>query len=256
MILIFNVLASCISMIPPARRVTPFLSGQQLPTRPPPSPLSPLLLLLPSYDLLGRDTPAGRALYALYGGPSRSREAGLAYSATNRARVDHLRATGGPLAPTPSPAAPPPRKTVRVAVPKVGRAPRPEPTAAVDHMPGRKPLTSIQLERQQREAIEKNIPAPIGNQRKLLDDAEKNRLAKHMEFRGKVPVVTKVAPRALRTERDELEEMFDLVKDEIEDRKQRMEVELDPVQRRALTNEIEQRVKELTKIDNLLRDCP
>ncbi|KAI8468507.1 MAG: hypothetical protein J3K34DRAFT_470781 [Monoraphidium minutum] len=130
-----------------------------------------------------RDTAAGRALFALYGGQQDAVQTGVRFSARNRRRF----ARHAAVRPAPQPvAAPPPPARPKVAVPRVGRAAAGGSAPAQPAIPRRRPAALIlsDLRAAADEAAAGGAPLPAGP---LLDDAEKQRLALMMQHRGKPP---------------------------------------------------------------------
>ncbi|PNH03822.1 hypothetical protein TSOC_010091 [Tetrabaena socialis] len=138
-------------------------------------------------------------------------------------------------------------------------------TARVNFIPRRRPLEAIQQEIDAEYERMRAAPQAPPN-RPMLDDREKGRLAELMRFRGKVPTVTpeqlasqmKSAPR--KSERQQLEEMFEAIVGEIDERRQFLR-DLEAGGRlraetvHAVRAEIQQRVTELQRVDVLLQQC-
>ena len=149
----------------------------------------------------------------------------------------------------------PPRAEVRV--PRVGR---PRSTApAAPAIPARKPLEQIRLEMETDAELNRTAgpPLPSGP---LLDEREKQRCASLMEFRGRLPAPPRApagAPRQPRTEVEVLEEMFDRVVAEIDERKRFLEEMSgrgrDKEFRAMMQGEIADRVRELDRLDRLIK---
>lgn len=121
-------------------------------------------------------------------------QAGVTFSTRNRRRIARAAAARPPQPPAPArPQAAPPRSKAAVAVPRVGVA------AAAAGPPARAPprrrrpahLILRELRDAEDEAAAAPAPAPA---RPLLGDAEKERLALSMQYRGKPPAPP--APRA------------------------------------------------------------
>ncbi|KAG2482844.1 hypothetical protein HYH03_018281 [Edaphochlamys debaryana] len=129
----------------------------------------------------------------------------------------------------------------------------------------RRPVAAIQADIDAEYERMRSVPQPAPN-RPVLDDREKDRLAELMRFRGKVPTVT---PEALasqlkagskKSEREQLEELFDSIAGEIEERRQFLR-DLEKAGRLKLETvhmiraEIQQRVTELQRVDALLKQA-
>lgn len=202
------------------------------------------------WHAVGLGTPAGNALFRLYGG-RRAQDVGNTFSAVNRARLAE------------KPPAPPPGLYVPVQPKRTVNVPR--PTGRVDNgnvddvprfhgrgRPGKKPVETIQLE------IAATTPAdPPKPSRPLLDDREKERCATLMHFRGKYPEKPlKLPSRRRRTERDELEAHFAAVQREIAEREEFLEgMEArgrGDKYRTQIGAELDDRIEELKRIDKML----
>ncbi|KXZ47974.1 hypothetical protein GPECTOR_31g336 [Gonium pectorale] len=215
-----------------------------------------------AWKQFGRDNPAGKALYKLYNKDA-TKQLGNAYHNKNKVVHDKKLATGW----TPPPVAEPPRpkpQRPQVEVPKFPRRIEYE-TARVDFIPRRRPLEVIQREIDAEYDRMRSAPQPPPN-RPLLDEKEKSRLAELMRYRGKLPAITpeqlaeqrKHAPR--KTERQQLEEMFEQIVGEINERREFLR-DLEAAGRLRLETvhtvraEIQQRVTELQRVDELLARC-
>lgn len=152
-----------------------------------------MLALLTAHPQLHRDTAAGKALFAIYGGNKESWDAGTSYSARNRRRLAMLRAAGWvPPQVAPPPKAAPPKP--KVALPRFGgiSPASSSSTPAVAAVPRRRPAAQIlsELRAAADEEAASQGPLPSGP---LLDDAEKERLALMMQYRGKPPAAAAAA---------------------------------------------------------------
>ncbi|CAG9467240.1 unnamed protein product [Pedinophyceae sp. YPF-701] len=223
------------------------------------------------HELLGRGNPAGKLLYALYGRDD-AKNAGQDFNARNRKKhqqklesgwtpppVDHSRSRSDVC----------PMTKVNVRVPKFGRR---APDSAADLLAkykGKKTVDAIREQQEIEKVLDKSRGPPLARG-KLLDDREKARLAKFMEYNGKPPreptqreLELQARQRAAlrpRTEREELEEMFAKVVREIDERK----AFLDDMARQGRYNEfagtirgeIAERVREMSRIDQMLLNTP
>ncbi|KAK9800867.1 hypothetical protein WJX73_002811 [Symbiochloris irregularis] len=217
-----------------------------------------------SWQEIDRSTPAGRALWRIYGGDPSGRAAGNSFSAENRAR----QAARSPKAPSTQSEAPPPPphspQKARTPVPRVGSASSPKRrTPSVASLRGRRTADSIQAEtRQQQDALlAAPLPAPKGP---CMDDKEKARLAEKMELNGRDPSELPAGPTHMLgtrkdRERQELEAMFDEALQHIQECKARLCVcddgspswELAP-EAVAIKRELARHVDDLKRIDALL----
>ena len=203
------------------------------------------------WHAVGLGTPAGNALFRLYGG-RRAQNAGNQFSAHNMARL----ATMPPAAPKME-ALPQTRKKVSVPRP-TGR----RDTGEIDDIPrmrrynftGKKSVATIEMEQASAEPVVP--PRPSGP---LLDDREKERCAALMRFRGKLPEpIPRKVKRRNRTEREELEAMFASIQAEIDEREAWLaEMAVHDVARAAkyqsqIQGEVQTRVAELKRIDAML----
>ncbi|KAF5835811.1 hypothetical protein DUNSADRAFT_6845 [Dunaliella salina] len=211
---------------------------------------------------LGRDTPAGKALFKLYGGNKMGTNAGNTYDEANRKKMEAKIAAGW----TPPPkAAPPPPVRPTVNVPTFGR-PKFQMPAPVEMIPHRRPATKILRElEEEMERQRSQRPTPKGP---LLDDKEKERFALMMRYRGKPPVATEKELEGCRMHRgqtqrksglQELQQMFDQVALEIEERRKFLEdLEAHGALKRETQHqvrwEIQQRVQDLAKLDQMISD--
>jgi len=223
-----------------------------------------------------RDTPAGRALFLLYGGQQVAQEAGLKFSTRNLRRFKRSLSSSAGLAPPPAPC-PPPKPKVAVPHFRGGGGGNASATAAAQasqqQLPRRRPVAQIlsELRAVADEALHSPAPPPA---RPLLAAAEKERLALLMQHRGKVPVVMAAAGvddgdlksssrRAAAStgggsEVQRLQARFDVVQQEVEERVAWLEEMtrdglLVQQSRDVLKGEIAQRVAEMTQLDAMLR---
>ena len=206
----------------------------------------------PPWELLGRGSPAGRALFKLYGG-DQARTAGARFSQRNRAR--HSRALERGYVPPKVEPLPEPREAPKVSVPKFVRR---SPLASVSSreiayltMPTKKKVD-------QGAPFEPDVPVP---RRPALDDREKRRFAKYMEWNGKPPErrAREPPPRREAREKSELEvleELFAAVTGEVEERGEflrQMGARGDRQYEAQVRAEVSARVAELRKIDGMIR---
>jgi hypothetical protein len=233
-----------------------------------PSPSPASSPLADAYRLHGRDSPAGKALYKLYGGDKQAKKAGLSFSQANRERHQAKLDSGW----TPPPIEPPPRQEVMrpsIAYPKFGHSKLssgPDDfSAPVDQIPRRRRADVIQAAlAEEAEHQRRVVPLPRGP---LLGEAEKQRCADAMRFRGKVPEITPEQRAAQlrarkasqgKNELETLQDLFDATLAEIEERKQflaEMEAKKALSQDRVhqIRAEIRQRVDDMQKIDRLIQ---
>jgi len=164
---------------------------------------------------------------------------------------------------------------MKVAYPKFG-GDKPEngslaSAARLKQMPRRRPGDVIlrEMKEDQQRAREALPPRSRGP---VLDDAEKDRLAELMRYRGKVPAeyVTAdereaaarhrgVRKEALRSQRDELQMLFQETMQEIEERQAFLrEMQSNGALKRdhvhQLQAEIKKRVEDMNRIDRMLRE--
>lgn len=231
---------------------------------PAPSPLAE------AYKLHGRDSPAGKALYKLYGGEKQAKKVGLSYSQANREKQQAKVESGW----TPPPILPPPKPDIQrpsISYPKFGHSKLssgPDAfSAPVDQIPRRRRADLIQAQltedaEQQRKA---GPPLPRGP---LMGEAEKQRCADAMRFRGKVPEITpeqratqlkaRSKSNQSKSELETLQELFDATLAEIEERKQFLsEMEAKGALSRDTVHqiraEIRLRIDDMQKIDRLIQ---
>lgn len=106
------------------------------------------------------------------------------------------------------------------------------------------------------------MPSPAGP---LLDDAEKDRLAEWMRFRGKPPerkpAVHQQKPKAAKGSNSELQSLFDQIVTEVSDRQTFLEEmatlsqtngKAYQTQSNQIKREIAERVQEMKRIDQML----
>ena len=214
--------------------------------------------------MLGRGSPAGRALFNLYGG-DQGRDAGARF--TERNRRNHKRAlAAGYVPPKVEPRQlPEPREAPKVNVPRFAKR---SPLASVTSREIAY-LTMPTKKKVDREApFEPDVPVP---RRPAVDEREKQRFAKFMEFNGKPPeykprgeegVARRRGGRGRRrteekTELETLEEMFTAVSGEVQERERFLEEMATAGNRQyeaQIRAEVSARVAELRKIDTMIKD--
>mmetsp|Transcript_2763 Transcript_2763/g.9358 ORF Transcript_2763/g.9358 Transcript_2763/m.9358 type:complete len:232 (+) Transcript_2763:169-864(+) len=171
------------------------------------------------WDALGRGTPAGRALFALYNGDSRGAQVGNSYSDRNRMRITKQLESNPPSEVSADPAdkeLPFKKSKAKVAYPRF--KPKREEYPRMRYIPpGKKPEHAIRAEmRQDEEEGAYNPPRPKGP---VLGPEATARLQRMMEWKGKPPeddmLLRRPTPVVKRkqTELEELEEMFEKVAD-------------------------------------------
>ncbi|KAK9810091.1 hypothetical protein WJX72_004668 [[Myrmecia] bisecta] len=221
------------------------------------------------HDRLGRHTAAGALLFNLYNGDRAGRNAGNLFSERNRqsfrarpARTPSAAGSGKP--------APCTRATAKVSVPKF-RSKGEEENKAPGLGRGRRRADVILQNTLQSEELERTRPPPPPKG-PLLDDMEKERCATLMQYRGKPPELPpldemrslklKAYNSPAQSERAQLQELFESVRQEIEDRKTFLE-DMRSLSKQSEYNahaarvkpEIQERVKELERIDDLIKNC-
>mmetsp|Transcript_6782 Transcript_6782/g.17291 ORF Transcript_6782/g.17291 Transcript_6782/m.17291 type:complete len:221 (-) Transcript_6782:2425-3087(-) len=170
------------------------------------------------WDQLGRGSSAGRALFSLYSGDLQGRAAGNKYSQTNRAKfIKQLQNVNRTIVPEEKKIQTP-KSRAKVSIPRPAGKSKKAVRMEVPKL-GKKPANKIQedlfvLE----EEIKRDIPQPT---RSLIGDEEKERYARLLEWNGNPPptVVRAKPKKAERTERNDLEDLFDGTMREIEERK-------------------------------------
>ncbi|KAL6763453.1 hypothetical protein V8C86DRAFT_2495332 [Haematococcus lacustris] len=222
-----------------------------------------------AWRVLGRDSPAGAALYKLYGGDCKGKNVGQEFHKQNKARHEAAVAAGW-TPPVKEAATPVPRPTV--SYPKFGTK-QPTKVPALHSIPRRKPaeqiLREMDQERDQLRSAQHRPPGP------LLDAAEKERCALLMQHRGKLPAAAVAGtsgarsqsagapqPRrpAPKSEAEELQSLFSQVLQEIEERKAFLaDLESYGALKRDVQQqvrvEIKQRVEELQKLDAMIKSA-
>ncbi|GLI70956.1 hypothetical protein VaNZ11_016055 [Volvox africanus] len=213
-----------------------------------------------AWKQFGRDNPAGKALFKLYNKDA-TKQIGNTYHTRNKQVHDKKLASGW----TPAPVTEPAKSKVerpQVDVPKFPKRIDYD-TARINHIPRRRPFEAIRREIDAEYERMRSAPQAPPT-RPVLDEKEKARLAELMRFRGRVPTVTpeqlaqqlKAAPR--KSEREQLEEMFEAIVKEIEERREFLQaleaagrLQIDTVH--MIRGEISARVTELQKVDALLK---
>jgi hypothetical protein len=180
-------------------------------------------LRLPSpWAAVGRDTEAGRALFALYNGFGQARNQGNKYSSQNRLKIMHQLAMNGPQLPL-LPKPPPPKKPV-VKVPQFHRKQHNfEDICPVEFMRGRRKASQI-LEQLREDSYVVEVP-PVP-QRPLLDEREKSRLQEVFEWSnrdlGPEPLQEEEPWQVIEPEKGSIQEqemLLDTIAQEVEERK-------------------------------------
>lgn len=148
-----------------------------------------------------------------------------------------------------------------VKVPKCGKE---KTTASVQQAPGRRRSASLILEQQKQ--LQAELSCQLQPPQRALGEAEKSRLAKHMEFRGHPPAAaaneseihTKTRSRQASHE-SELENLFEDVAREIDERQEHLEyamghgsLKIESTAVRQLQSEIASRRGELRRIHELI----
>ncbi|PNW84337.1 hypothetical protein CHLRE_04g230242v5 [Chlamydomonas reinhardtii] len=208
----------------------------------------------------GRDNPAGKALFKLYNKDA-AKQIGNAYNSKNKAVHEKKLATGW----SPLPVAEPPKPKLEKPVVAVPRFPKrmDYESSRAQYIPRRRHVDVIRAEIDAEYERMRTAPQPPPS-RAVLDDKEKTRLADLMRFRGKVPAVTpeqvaaqaRAAPK--KSEQQQLEEMFEQIVGEIEERRAFLR-DLEAAGRLKLEtvhmvrSEIQQRVADLQRVDALLQ---
>eukprot|EP01065_Artemidia_motanka_P016014 TRINITY_DN19735_c0_g2_i1.p1 TRINITY_DN19735_c0_g2~~TRINITY_DN19735_c0_g2_i1.p1 ORF type:complete len:243 (+),score=82.26 TRINITY_DN19735_c0_g2_i1:44-730(+) len=208
-----------------------------------------------------RGTPAGDALYRLYGGkkamPSTVNPAMLRRAQQNRLQREREAAVPKPKQQ--------PRSRAHIPVPRqVGR-----PSGASDAQPagysflpprpGRRAVTS-----EHKLALEAEIAAQPAPTRRFISDADKDRLVEHMQYNGEKPPSPPALPALPpppsppKSDLQSLKELFDEVQREIEDRKEflsemRSLGKAKPHEAQ-IKSEMAERVRQLRRIDALIKD--
>ncbi|GAX72986.1 hypothetical protein CEUSTIGMA_g438.t1 [Chlamydomonas eustigma] len=224
-----------------------------------------------AWKVMGRETPAGKALYKLYGGDFGGKAVGKVYHERNKELHEKKVASG--WNPSPLKSQLPEIQRPQVNYPKFG-SPRPgsgdSPNASrLRQIPHRKPGEQIMKELHE-EAQRMKAAQPPQPKGPLLDEAEKSRLAMAMQFRGKVPQASTqeleeaarhrgVRSKAPRSEREELQALFKATMEEVEDRKAFLaEMEAQGALKKdhvhQIQGEIRIRVEDMHRLDRMLRD--
>ncbi|KAH7430672.1 hypothetical protein KP509_08G008100 [Ceratopteris richardii] len=225
----------------------------------------------PVLKLPGRETSAGRALFALFNGYDLARKRGNLYSQRNIARTRSRPPECRPpeLKTPPKPSAK--KKTVKV--PKFRRRPTVDPSECQPcHPVGKKKASEI-LRQLQIDLERKELPPHPT--KPLLDEKEKARLAIMFEWSGRMDKEQLMADMAVLTNQPqkskfrvrpqkvpqgsvaEMESMVEQISKEIQEREEFMR-EMDKLGRAEkyksqIRHEIEQRIKEMEKLDLLIK---
>lgn len=192
-----------------------------------------------------------------------TKQVGNTFHARNKQLHDKKVATGW----SPPPVTEPPKpkfERPQVEVPKFPKRIDYD-TARVHYIPRRRPLEVIRAEIDAEYERMRCAPQPPPS-RPLLDEREKSRLAELMRFRGKMPEVTPEQQAAAakhvpkKSQKQQLEEIFAAIVQEIDERRQFLR-DLESAGRLKLETvhtvraEIQQRVTELQRVDQLLAAC-
>mmetsp|Transcript_25633 Transcript_25633/g.35422 ORF Transcript_25633/g.35422 Transcript_25633/m.35422 type:complete len:241 (+) Transcript_25633:265-987(+) len=217
------------------------------------------------WDVLGRGSPAGRALHTLYSKDVGAKTKGNQASDINRARINRPEARkASPVDPAMWGKSGKERSEVKVAVPLVYGA-----AADVDRFenPGRpglpytckKQAGEIKVEQRQLDLEIRSNPHPVPKG-PLIDEKEKIRYARKLEFNGRppeeMPEGTFQPPKPKKkppTKLEELEKLFEDVTKEIEERNQFL-ADMEALGQRGkyeakITSEIATRLHQLKVLD-------
>ncbi|KAI5060483.1 hypothetical protein GOP47_0024903 [Adiantum capillus-veneris] len=225
---------------------------------------------LPLLKLPGRETSAGRALFALFNGYDLARKRGNLYSEHNAVRIRSRPPTWHPPELKTPPKPPPQKKTVRL--PRFRRRPIVDPShcqrqQAVGRRKASEILKQLQIDLECKELP----PYPT---KPLLDDKEKARLAMLFEWSGRLDkdqlmaemtVLTRQPPKLkcrVRMQKipqgsvEEMEKMVEQIAKEIQEREEFIR-EMDKLgqaqkYKSQVHSEIQKRVKEMEKLDMLI----
>ncbi|MEW5301169.1 MAG: hypothetical protein WDW38_004707 [Sanguina aurantia] len=234
----------------------------------------------PAWKALGRDTAAGRALFKLYKGHEVGNVAGNKYHDRNAKVHGQKLAAGWSPAEVAQPR-PPAVVRPKVAVPKFGgRSASDESESRGPYIPHRKPGAQIvaEMQEQQSQYRQSRHPVPSGA---LLDDREKERCAVQMQYRGKAPKgalppasgvlsaaatssgpirrqAREVSGTPVKSELGQLQDLFDSVVGEIDERQQFLDDmlgmgALKPSDAANVRIEIAVRAKELQTLDHRIQ---
>mmetsp|Transcript_12955 Transcript_12955/g.23045 ORF Transcript_12955/g.23045 Transcript_12955/m.23045 type:complete len:250 (-) Transcript_12955:156-905(-) len=235
-----------------------------------------------AHKLLGRGSPAGKALYNLYNKGEGTR-AGNKYNDRNAVMHQNKLSTG--WVPTKPEKKLPVVSKPKVAVPTFTLHPPPSEERMAEYrvasIPHRRPIEVIRRQIEEEYERMRNSPMPPCT-RTVLDEAEKDRLANFMRYRGKLPATInsgdasaaalrgptsrKISTRTAgaggegeRGRQKELESLFEAVVKEMDERREFLrDLERNGALKKEILNsvskEIRDRVKELEKIDSLIRD--
>jgi hypothetical protein len=217
------------------------------------------------WDLLGRGSSAGRALFSLYSGDLAGRQAGNKYSQRNREKfIKQLQTVNRAFEEQKleKPKAIP-KSQVRVTVPKFNKKKSSVKSSGYGQAPvGKKPAHQIKKElKVLEEDLRHEKPRP---RRELIGDQEKTRYATLLEWNGKPPpeitsddyVPKKM--RGRRTEKEELRDLFDATVREIDERKAFLEemkaAGKGPAMLQQIKTEITTRIQDTRRIDKLMQE--
>ncbi|XP_073396061.1 uncharacterized protein [Physcomitrium patens] len=179
----------------------------------------PTLNLPNPWAAVGRDTEAGRALFALYNGFSHARNRGNDYSEINKIKtLRHTATHGVPEFPA---ARPPPSKRPEVKVPHFAHRSCSSESHPVDFIPRRRRASDILQRIRDESYIAELPPMPKGP---LLDEAEKARLQEVFYWSNRnlgpdPPVAEPVRRIPKKGSIEEQELLLNDISQEIEDRK-------------------------------------
>ena len=215
------------------------------------------------WDLLGRGSSAGRALFSLYSGDLAGRQAGNKYSQKNREKfIKQLqqvnRAFEEEKKEKPKKV---PKSQVKVTVPKFNK--KKKTSSYNNHAApvGKKPAHQIKQElKVLEEDLRNEIPRPAKD---LIGEQEKQRYATLLEWNGnpppELPADWKPRTSRARTEKEELRELFDATMGEIEERRAFLE-EMKAAGKgvafqQQIKGEIQTRISDLRRIDEMMQEA-
>ena len=217
------------------------------------------------WDLLGRGSSAGRALFSLYSGDLAGRQAGNKYSQRNREKfIKQLqtvnRAFEEQKLEKPKKI---PKSQVKVTVPKFNKKKAAVTSSGYGQAPvGKKPAHQIKKElKVLEEDLRHERPRP---RRELIGDKEKARYATLLEWNGRPPPAVTTEDyvpkktRGRRTEKEELRDLFDATVREIDERKAFLEemkaAGKGPAMLQQIKTEIQTRIHDTRRIDKLMQE--
>ena len=212
------------------------------------------------WDMLGRGSSAGRALYALYAGDLSGKDAGNKFSQRNRDRfVKQLQTVNRSMQAVEPKPKKVPKSRAQVTVPKFTKKKKSTTQGNVSPKGGKKPANVIKHELNVlEEELRTEIPQPS---RTLIGDREKQRYATLLEWNGNPPpknpnYVPKKTKRGM-TQKEELRQLFDATMNEIEERRafltEMREGGKAEGYEQQIKAEIQTRIADLRKIDDLMQ---